>query len=104
MVYNPKTAVLHVSKERRIHQEAFGIKIFGLLGFGVKGLDLKIFCKVLAFEKILGILDGKSVWTHQEASSSSFNGHMVVIRGNPSNKNSGAAPESSSTKHNWLSP
>ena len=37
MVYNPKIAVLLVSKERRIHQEAFGIEVFGLLGFGVKG-------------------------------------------------------------------
>ena len=64
MVYNPKIAVLLVSKERRIHQEAFGIEVFGLLGFGVKGLELKIFCEVLVFEKILGILDGKPVWTH----------------------------------------
>lgn len=38
--------------------------------------------------------------THQEASSSSFNGHVAAAGGNPSNGNSGAAPENSAMKHN----
>jgi hypothetical protein len=56
----------------------------------------------LGFEKNLGILDGKPICTHQEASSSlsSFNVHMAATGENPSNGNSGVAPESSSTKHN----
>jgi hypothetical protein len=36
---------------------------------------------------------------HQEASSSSFNGH-VAAGGNPSNGNSGAPPENHAMKHN----
>lgn len=36
---------------------------------------------------------------HQEASSSSFNGH-VAAGGNPSNGNSGAPPENQVMKHN----